>query len=102
MAKLKEVAKYIRTKNAGPFWVTIEIFCPDSEAYEKAAASAAAEPAVVGRLYGVPEEKIEVYRIPSLYVVKISFPRPFASGYRYEWDMHYGQQYRLLAELEIG
>ena len=27
MAKLEEVAKYIRTKNAGPFWVTAEIFC---------------------------------------------------------------------------
>lgn len=34
MTTIGNIAKHIRTKNAGPFWVTIDIFCSDNEKYE--------------------------------------------------------------------
>ena len=31
MYELGSIVKNIRSKNAGPFWVTIDIFCLDAE-----------------------------------------------------------------------
>ena len=101
MAKLEEVAKYIRTKNAGPFWVTAEIFCDGEKEYETVRSSPNVSRATVAGLFRVKEEDVQIFYVPSLYVVKISFPRPYASGYRFERDMHFGQQYRLLAGIDL-
>ena len=35
MSKLSDVAYYVRSKNAGPFWVTIDIFCNNEESYKR-------------------------------------------------------------------
>lgn len=101
MALLKDVAQYVRSKNAGPFWVTLEIFCGSGEAYEQIKLSENISTENVARLYKVNEEDIQVFYLPSIYVIKYSFPRPFPSGYRYENDMHYGQQYRIIEEVEV-
>ena len=37
--RLGDVASYIRSKNAGPFWLTIDIFFANEVAYEKAVSS---------------------------------------------------------------
>ncbi|MBU5627022.1 DUF4387 domain-containing protein [Oscillibacter sp. MSJ-2] len=101
MAKLREVTKYIRSKNAGPFWVTLEIFCDGEREYEQVKASKNVSAATIARLYHTKESDVQIFYIPNIFVIKISFPRPYPSGYRYERDMHYGQQYRLLAEVEL-
>ena len=101
MAKLREVAKYIRSKNAGPFWATLEIFCEGKGEYDRIAQSPRMNPLTISQLYQVDERSVQIYYIPNIFVIKISFPRPYPSGYRYERDMHYGQQYRLLAEIDI-
>ena len=35
MSLLGEKVKKIRSKNAGPFWITIDIFCGSKEAYKE-------------------------------------------------------------------
>lgn len=101
MTLLRDVAQYIRSKNAGPFWVTLEIFCGSAEAYEKIKQSENVSVENVARLYRVDSEDVQEFYLPSIHVIKYSFPRPFPSGYRYENDMHYGQQYRIIENLEI-
>ena len=32
MPKLKDVCRYVRSKNAGPFWVTVDIFFDGEDA----------------------------------------------------------------------
>lgn len=93
MSTLKEIARYVRSKNAGPFWMTIEIFCDTDEAYELISKSPNLTPRAIAALYGVHEESLKVYRIKNLRVVKFSFPRPQPQGHKYERDMHAGQQY---------
>ncbi len=34
-ALAEEVAQYVRSKNAGPFWVTIDVFCADDISYAR-------------------------------------------------------------------
>ena len=36
MATLGELAKLVRSKNAGPFWLTIDIMFDDADAYRRA------------------------------------------------------------------
>ncbi len=101
MAKLKEYTKYIRSKNAGPFWVTIELFFGDKAGYDRVLSSGKITPVLISELYGTDASAVRIFDMPDLLVIKISFPRPVPSGYRYERDMHFGQQYRVIAETEI-
>jgi hypothetical protein len=101
MAKVEDIAQYVRSKNAGPFWVTIEIFCDTDEAYKRIAGSPNLTGEKVAELYGADPSLIKVFEIENLRVKKYSFPRPLPSGHKYENDMHYGQQYIRLAEVEV-
>ena len=39
MRTIENTVKYIRSKNAGPFWLTIDAFCKSVEDTEKIAAA---------------------------------------------------------------
>ena len=40
MKKLSDIAAKIRSKNAGPFWLTIDIFCDSDAAFDQVCAIA--------------------------------------------------------------
>ena len=54
----------------------------------------------VAEVYGVNSEEVKIFYIPNLNVIKISYPRVKPQGQKYERDMHAGQQYVQIAELE--
>lgn len=93
MSTLGEIARYIRSKNAGPFWITFEIFCDTDEDFDKIINSPNITVGTIAKLYGVPENSIKMFYIDNLHVIKFSFPRPMPQGHKYENDMHAGQQY---------
>lgn len=98
---LQDLAIEVRSKNAGPFWVTMELFMRDEAAYAVAADPGFLNEGVIGRLYGVPADGVQVFRIPSLNVVKISFPRPVPQGSLHDRDIHAGQHHVPLAVLPL-
>jgi uncharacterized protein DUF4387 len=98
---LADLAIEVRAKNAGPFWVTMELFMADAEGYAVAADPAVVDEAVIARLYGVPEADVRIFRIPSLNVVKISYPRPVGQGGLRDRDLHAGQHHVPLAGLPV-
>ncbi|MGH1565309.1 DUF4387 domain-containing protein [Mumia sp. DW29H23] len=98
---LGELALEVRSKNAGPFWVTMELFMPDAASYRLAADPAYVSEEVVARLYGVDPGQILLFRIPTLNVVKISFPRPISQGSLRDRDMHAGQHHVPLALVRV-
>jgi hypothetical protein len=101
MAQVKDIAKYVRSKNAGPFWVTVEIFCDDEESYRKIKNSPKITKEKIAGLYGADVSLVKAFYIDSIRVIKFSYPRPLPSGHKYENDMHAGQQYVRLAEAEV-
>jgi hypothetical protein len=101
MAALKELAQYVRSKNAGPFWVTIEVFCADDASYQTIKSSPNVSKEKVAELYGVNAENVKCFYVDNIRVVKFSYPRPLPSGHKYENDMHTGQQYVRLADVEV-
>lgn len=101
MATLSEVAKYVRSKVAGPFWVTIEIFFDDEESYHKVKNSKNISPKLIAETYEVDEKRVKMFSMDNIRVIKISYPRPKVQGHRYENDMHSGQQYALVMDAEV-
>ena len=96
---LGDHALEIRSKNAGPFWMTLEAFMKDDAGYRLAADLITQ--ATVAALYAVPAETVLIFRIAALNVVKISFPRPVAQGSLRDRDIHAGQHHVPLASLAV-
>ncbi len=99
MARLEDLVLKVRSKNAGPFWLTIDIFCGTPDVFSRIARVLPAER--VAGLYGQPVEAVKRFEIADLNVVKFSFPRPAVQGSRFDRDMHGAQAANVLADLEI-
>ncbi len=96
-----DLADLVRSKNAGPFWQTIDVFFADDETYRAVADNASLTTEAIARLYRVDADTVFIYRLPDIRVVKVSFPRPTIQGGRADRDMHAGQQHIPLAELAL-
>ncbi len=101
MPKLRDVCRYIRSKNAGPYWITVDLFFADSETFGRFAGAPAIRAAAIGELLGVDGTQIKRFEVPSLNVVKLSYPRRHPQGGAIERDMHGGQQYVRLLDVEL-
>lgn len=98
---LGDLAYEVRSKNAGPFWVTMELFLRDADGYRIAADETYLNEGTVARLYQLDEADVQMFRIPSLNVVKISFPRPVSQASLRDRDVHSGQHHVPLAALPL-
>ena len=99
MAKLETLVEKVRSKNAGPFWVTLDIFCGSHDRFQHVAAEL--DTASVAALLRADPTTIRRFEVPELSVVKFSLPRPVIQGHREDRDMHGASWAVLLAELEI-
>ncbi|MGC7096095.1 DUF4387 domain-containing protein [Amycolatopsis lurida] len=96
-----DLAHEVRAKNAGPFWITMELFMRDDSGYAIVADPGFINESVIASLYEVDASTIRLFRIPALNVVKISFPRPVPQGSLHDRDMHAGQHHVPLALLPV-
>ena len=99
MSRLSDLVVKVRSKNAGPFWVTVDVFCGDPVRFARV--SSALDTAKVAALYGQPVQLLKRFDIADLNVVKFSFPRPVVQGAAEDRDMHGAQWAHLLAEAEV-
>ncbi|MBJ7416818.1 MAG: DUF4387 domain-containing protein [Niveispirillum sp.] len=102
MVKLKDVCRHVRSKNAGPFWVTFDLFFDGPETFRDYHAHPALGPDTFHSLYGADPALVRHYPVPSLNMVKISYARSSPQGGVVERDMHCGQQFVRLLDVELG
>jgi len=100
LPKLGQIAEKIRSKNAGPFWLTVDIFCGTEAAYEKVVKGLTTRE--VAEAFGVNPQEIKRFDIADLNVVKLSLPRPHIQGSIFDPDMHGASWAALLAELPLN
>jgi hypothetical protein len=98
---LGELASQIRSKNAGPFWVTLDVFFASEHDYQLAVGSRALSAQTVAQLYLVDPATVKYFELPAIRAVKISFPRPVTAGSFEDRDLHAGQQHVPLAGLRL-
>jgi hypothetical protein len=101
MPKLSEVCSHIRSKNAGPFWITIDLTFLDRTTFERYAYGVALQPKAISALFAIDMAQVKRFLVPELSVVKISYPRLRPQGGVLERDMHGGQQYIRLLDVEM-
>ena len=102
MPKLRDVCRYVRSKNAGPFWITVDLFYDGAERYARHADDPAIGAEAVAAIYGVAIEQIKRFKVDDLHVVKLSFPRRQPQGGAVERDMHGGQQFVPLLDVDLA
>jgi len=94
--KLRDAVVRVRSKNAGPFWVTIDVFCGSKETLAGVMQDFSADR--IAQLVSQPVESIKLFEVSDLGVLKISFPRSVVQGCREDRDMHGAQYAHLIAE----
>ena len=99
MSEIGAIVDKVRSKNAGPFWVTLDIFCGDAARYELVRAGL--DLTRVARAFDVPGQVIKRFDMADLNVIKISMPRPKIQGTVADLDMHGAAWAVLLAGVEI-
>ena len=101
MPSLKDVAKYVRSKSAGPFWVTIDIFCEDEASFDQLRDAPSLGALAIARLYKLNSNEVRIFHDRPLKVIKISFPRPVAQGSVRDTDSHAGQYFVPLMSVPV-
>ena len=99
--KLGKLARLIRSKNAGPFWVTFDIMFANDADFERVVSAKILTKNWIARTCQVPEDSVIFLGIFAARAIKFSFPRPRIQGDPGETDMYFGQQYAPLMDLEV-
>ncbi|MEE4608267.1 MAG: DUF4387 domain-containing protein [Desulfobacteraceae bacterium] len=100
--KLSQLAKTIRSKNAGVDKITFDIIFPERGVYERVRASNVLTRETVCRLFGIGPERIAdfVFFDPA-YAVKFTIYRKRPSGSPGDADIFGAQQYAPLLDVEV-
>lgn len=98
---VRDVLVSVRSKNAGPFTVTFDLYFPDAETFHAMRERNLLTPEVVGRLYGLDAAVVKIHWFEPVYAVKIAVPRVVPGGAPGDTDVAGGQQYAPLLSLPL-
>lgn len=100
--KLYDLAKVLRSKNSGPFSITLDALFSDKEIYEYIKQSGVITREKIAELYGITQEAItQLVFFDAALGFKITFDRKISSGTCLDSDVYGAQQHAPLGELEI-
>ena len=92
--RLRDIASVIRSKNAGPFELTLDILLKDDETFELLRKANVINPSSIAKLYRIPEsDVIGIVYFPNARAIKATIVRPCASGALQERDVYGAQQH---------
>ena len=102
MTNLYELAKVLRSKNSGPFEVTLDILFDDRFTYERVKASNAITRGTIAKVYKINPEDIHhlVFFDPAM-GIKVTMAREISSGSPGDRDVYGAQQHAPLMTIEI-
>lgn len=97
--KLRDFASVIRTKNAGPYELTMDVLMKDDESFEWIRAHNVINEDVIAELYHLRKEDVlGIVYFPHARAVKATVVRPLPSGAIGERDVYGAQQHMPLAD----
>jgi hypothetical protein len=99
--KLSDIAQVIRSKNAGPRRLTLDIMFGSEADYQRVVQSPSLEAAAIGRLYRVPTEAVTIIPYPVGRAIKIVMTRSIMAGDPGDYDVYGAQQHAPLLGIEI-
>lgn len=105
MNTLGELADIFRSKNAGPFLITIDLMFSRRDVFELVVRSGAVTADSVAERYKLQSNLVSVVAFPEAKAIKITLPRLWGSrgaGSPGDRDVYGAQQHAPLLDLPIG
>jgi len=99
--RLLEIAKVVRSKNAGPLNLTFDIMFASKADYDRGLAADSLKPPAIAKVYGVSENAVVVTPYSPALAIKITIPRSQPAGSPGDRDVYGAQQHIGLLESEI-
>jgi hypothetical protein len=99
--QLQDVARVLRSKNAGPCLITFDVMFGNREDYDRVCLQLARLRTEVASRYGRSENEVRVIAYEPAQAVKITIPRDMVSGDPGDRDVYGAQQHAPLLEIEI-
>lgn len=88
---LADIAPVIRSKNAGPTLLTIDVMFKDTAAYRRGLAAVTGD--LVAKLYGLDPGAVKLAPYPPALALKITIPRLVSAGSPGDRDVYGAQQH---------
>lgn len=102
MTTLDEFANIVRSKNAGPFRLTFDIFFDSTEEYRRGVESNLTDPEFISNAYDISEDQVVgIYDVDKVNAIKITIERSIESGNPKDTDIYGAQQHLPLLSCEI-
>lgn len=101
MPALKHVAKVCKSKNAGPFELTIDVVFEDAQTFSRVKASNVLTASLFARLYGVQEEHVLFTPYDAAFAFKATLPRLVPAGDLGDTDVYGCQQHAPLLDVDL-
>jgi hypothetical protein len=98
---LADLASLIRSKNAGPFVLTFDIMFSNECAYRRVKQAGVLSVERFATLYRCDPARVRFFECDNALAFKFSIPRPIVQGELGDADLHGGQQYVPLMEIEV-
>lgn len=99
MKKLIDYTKILRSKNAGPLFITFDLIFENEKDMQYVTERLTKED--ISNAYDVEKSKIEIIAYPVVNSIKITFPRKNISGAIADNDIYGCQQHLPLANIEL-
>ncbi|MBQ3075406.1 MAG: DUF4387 family protein [Clostridia bacterium] len=99
MKKLIDYTKILRSKNAGPLFITFDLIFNNAEEMQYVAERLTKEQ--ISKAYDVDENKINIISYGVVNSIKITFPRKNISGSLADTDVYGCQQHVPLANIVL-
>lgn len=99
--RLMDLARVVRSKNAGPLHLTFDIMLESHDDYERCLAAPGLKAVPVARIYGVSPNAVIITPYPSALAIKITLPRQEAAGSPGDRDVYGAQQHAPLLEVAV-
>lgn len=102
MKKLVDLAKVLRSKNSGPFEITLDILFDNPENYHRVKNSGVINTETICRLYHLePEDICNIVFYEKALGIKITYNRQVSSGTFRDRDVYGAQQHAPLMDILI-
>lgn len=99
---LYNLAKVIRSKNSGPFKITLDVLFDEKSKYEKVKHSGILTKEIISKLYNIPKTSItNLVFFDQALGIKITFLREISSGTIGDRDVYGAQQHAPLMNILI-
>ena len=99
MKRLVDYTKILRSKNAGPLFITFDLIFSGSEEMDYVLERL--KKSNVAKAYGIDEKEVDIIAYKVVNSIKITFPRQNISGSLCDIDIYGCQMHMPLANIEI-